>query len=358
VSGIIGGSWAGDAMRVLPSQQIRALIAAGAVRATMPLAEVQIQPASLDLRLGERGYALRASFLPGPAQRVEERLARARLVIDELDMRRPLVLAPGQVYLFELAESLALPADISARANPRSTTGRADLFARLVCDRSSTFEDVPAGYHGALFVELVPRTFAIRLSRGTRVNQLRFMWHQRPAAVRRSYLSVDLTPEPGTRIIGYRARHGAPVLDFDGTACHDRFDYWDPVVVGELGSLVLHPDDFYILRSCERVCLDAQTAAELLPYESAFGEFRVHYAGFLDPGFGYADADGGTPVVLEVRARDVPFLIEARQVMGQVVHYTLDVPADTLYGSAIGSAYQRQGIALGRQFRPLTTAER
>ncbi len=358
MSGIIGGSWAGDAMRVLPSQQIRALIAAGAVRATMPLAEVQIQPASLDLRLGERGYALRASFLPGPAQRVEERLARARLVIDELDMRRPLVLAPGQVYLFELAESLALPADISARANPRSTTGRADLFARLVCDRSSTFEDVPAGYHGALFVELVPRTFAIRLSRGTRVNQLRFMWHQRPAAVRRSYLSVDLTPEPGTRIIGYRARHGAPVLDFDGTACHDRFDYWDPVVVGELGSLVLHPDDFYILRSCERVCLDAQTAAELLPYESAFGEFRVHYAGFLDPGFGYADADGGTPVVLEVRARDVPFLIEARQVMGQVVHYTLDVPADTLYGSAIGSAYQRQGIALGRQFRPLTTAER
>jgi len=358
VSGTIGGSWAGDAMRVLPSQQIRALIAAGAVRASMPLAEVQIQPASLDLRLGERGYALRASFLPGPAQRVEERLARARLVIDELDMRRPLVLAPGQVYLFELAESLALPADISARANPRSTTGRADLFARLVCDRSSTFEDVPAGYHGALFVELVPRTFAIRLSRGTRVNQLRFMWHQRPAAVRRSYLSVDLTPEPGTRIIGYRARHGAPVLDFDGTACHDRFGYWDPVVVGELGSLVLHPDDFYILRSCERVCLDAQTAAELLPYESAFGEFRVHYAGFLDPGFGYADADGGTPVVLEVRARDVPFLIEARQVMGQVVHYTLDVPADTLYGSAIGSAYQRQGIALGRQFRPLTTAER
>jgi len=343
-------------MRVLPSQQIRALIAAGAIQAGAPLGEAQIQPASLDLRLGERGYALRASFLPGPGQRVDERLNRARLVIDELDMRRPVILNPGRVYLFELAESLALPADVSACANPRSTTGRADLFARLVCDRSSTFETVPAGYRGALYVELVPRTFAIRLSRGTRVNQLRFLWHQRAAPVRRSQLSVDLTPEPGTRIIGYRARHGAPVLDFDGVACHDRFDYWDPVVAGDLGSLVLNPEEFYILRSCERVSLDAQTAAELVPYESAFGEFRVHYAGFLDPGFGYSDVDGGTPVVLEVRARDVPFLIEAGQLMGQVVHYTLDVPADKLYGSAIGSAYQRQGIALGRQFRPLTAS--
>ncbi len=349
-------------MAVLPSQRIRDAIERRIIQAAEPIGEPQIQPASLDLRLGVRGYELRASFIPGAEYSIEARISHARLALRELDLTTPITLRPGNVYLIELLEHLNLPPDIKARANPRSTTGRADLFARLLCDYSSEFEGVPAGYQGKLYVELVPRTFSIRLQKGTRINQLRFIHgldseEDLPVRRQQSLLSVDLTPEAGTRIIGYRARRNAPVLDFDGIACHDRFDYWDPIVMGELRSLVLNPDDFYILRSRERVQLDPVTAAELMPYESSFGEFRVHYAGFLDPGFGYTGGAHGTPVGLEVRARDVPFLVEDGQVMGVVVYFGLEERADKLYGAQIGSAYQRQGIALGKQFRPLTQAE-
>lgn len=363
---------------VLPSQAIRAYVEDGIVAAPEAIQEAQIQPASIDLRLGATAYELRASFLPGGYSSIERKLDDLQLRIGELDLTNGATLRPGHVYLVELMEQVKLPPEVWGKANPRSTTGRADLFTRLLCDFSTEFEGVPAGYKGKLFAEIVPRTFAVKVRRGTRVNQLRFSRGSPPPSdksiadisraepvvyvrdegpsggnVRRGlHLSVDLTPEDSAGIIGYRAKRNAPVFDFDCVACYEPLDFWEPILHTGLQSIVLHPDDFYILRSRERVRIPPTFAAELMPYEATFGEFRVHYAGFLDPGFGYGSGDvDGTPVVLEVRARDVPFLVEDGQTIARILYYRLRDTPDKIYGANIGSSYQAQKIALGKQFK-------
>jgi len=363
---------------VLPSQAIRAYVEDGIVAAPEAIQEAQIQPASIDLRLGAIAYELRASFLPGGYSSIERKLDDLQLRIGELDLTNGATLRPGHVYLVELMEQVKLPPEVWGKANPRSTTGRADLFTRLLCDFSTEFEGVPAGYKGKLFAEIVPRTFAVKVRRGTRVNQLRFSRGSPPPSdksiadisraepvvyvrdegpsggnVRRGlHLSVDLTPEDSAGIIGYRAKRNAPVFDFDCVACYEPLDFWEPILHTGLQSIVLQPDDFYILRSRERVRIPPTFAAELMPYEATFGEFRVHYAGFLDPGFGYGSGDvDGTPVVLEVRARDVPFLVEDGQTIARILYYRLRDTPDKIYGATIGSSYQAQKIALGKQFK-------
>ena len=222
---------------------------------------------------------------------------------------------------------------------------------------------MPLGYKGKLYAEIVPRTFSVLIRKETRVNQIRLMNINVPkvpllskeaGGENVSILSLDLTPDENSGIIGYKAKRNAPILDFDGSSCYNRLDFWDPIFLGELQSIVLNPDDFYILRSREKVNIPPYRAAELEPYDSSFGEFRVHYAGFLDPGFGFKkNSSEGTPVVLEVRARDVPFLIENGQKMARVLYYSLRDNAEKLYGSSIGSSYQTQDIALGKQFKRL-----
>ena len=328
---------------ILPCQAIDALIAAGAIGATAPFAADQVQPASLDLRLGEYAWRARASFLPGARRDVAERLAD--VAMHRLDLTGGAVLERGCVYIAPLMESLALPAGVSARANPKSSTGRLDVFVRLLTDRGAAFDDVAAGYRGPLYVEIAPQTFSVLARGGSRLNQLRL---KRGAPPRLSVkpVGVDLTGA----LAGFRARRHAGVVDLDREDGHDPHDFWEPLEARR-GELLLDPGEFYILASKQTVEIPPLQAAEMIPIDPSVGEFRVHYAGFFDPGFGAAEASGlGSRGVLEVRGRETPFLLEDGQTVARLVFEPLTETPARLYG-ALGSHYQRQGLKLSKHFR-------
>jgi dCTP deaminase len=360
---------------IVPSQGLRALINRE-IQAALPVAEDQIQPASLDLRLGEVAYRVRASFLPGPNATVMEKLDD--LSMHRIDLTDGAVLERGCVYIIPLIEHLALRKRTSAIANPKSSTGRLDIFARLITDHGSEFDRVRERYQGPLYAEVSPRTFSILVRAGTRLVQLRVRrgsprssdtalrelqeQHQLvgpdsgQAVVRDGGVAftVDLAGDPGTGIIGYKARHHAGLIDVEKIAHYDPLDFWEPIAAGRQRALVLNPDDFYILASKEAVVVPPDHAAEMLAYDTLVGEFRVHYAGFFDPGFGHSETGGsGTRAVLEVRSHEVPFLIEDGQMVGRLIYERLTGRPDKLYGVGIGSSYQRQFLALSKQFKPI-----
>ena len=369
---------------VLPSQEIQTLVEGGRVHAAIPVEDRQFQPASLDLRLGEEAYRLQASFLPGPRSTVAAKLAD--LSMARIDLSQPAVFEKHCVYLVPLVEHLRLPASISAKANPKSTTGRLDMFTRLISDYGTEFERVQERYEGPLYVEVVPRTFSVIVKAGLSLSQLRFMrgrpsssdkqlkeldgqeglvylddTQQGMAVIRDGLnLSVNLRGECETDVVAYRGRRDAPLVDLRKIGHYDARRFWDLIHACPDDQLILNPGDFYILGSRERVRVPPEYAAEMVPFDPSVGEFRIHYAGFFDPGFGYGDRDiTGTRAVMEVRAHEVPFVIEHGQMVGRLDYeQMLDVPKK-IYGSAIGSAYQRQGLALSKQFRrdvPVTPA--
>jgi dCTP deaminase len=359
---------------IFPYQAIRALIDNREVWAPAEISDRQIQPASLDLRLGAVAYRVRASFMPGPRCTVEDKIDQ--LGMHEIDLTTGAVLEKGCVYIVPLMEHLKLDGRISGLANPKSSIGRLDVFTRLIADHATEFERVKAGYEGPLFLEIFPRTFSIVVRSGSKLNQLRFRRgspSSSAAALRRLHhevglvdrelsddafanggvpLSVDLTnPEDGA-LVGYRARPNTGLIDVDKTGYYDLGDYWEPISADGRRAIVLNPDDFYILASKEAVTVPPDHVAEMMPYDPLVGEFRVHYAGFFDPGFGHApDGAGGTRAVLEVRSHGVPFAIEDGQIVGRLIYERLvDIP-DRLYGPAIGSSYQNQGLALSKHFK-------
>ena len=362
---------------ILPCQSIEELIAAGHVTADPPIAPEQLQPSSLDLRIGPVAYRIRASFLSSRNARVIDKLQDNHLY--KIDLTHPAVLERGCAYMAPLIEELNLPADISGKANPKSTTGRLDVFTRLITDFGSEFERVPAGYKGKLYTEIVPRTFSIVVEQGTRLNQLRLRrgnpppsdtelerLHEQETLVytedespadavisnKSLWLSVDLSGEPGSEIIGYKARRNTPLIDLNKINHYDPLEFWEPIHRTKSRSLVLDPRDFYILASKERVRIPHSFAAEMVPYDPSVGEFRIHYAGFFDPGFGYgADDIKGTHAVLEVRSHEVPFLLEDGQVVGRLVFERLLSAPNKIYGQGIGSSYQYQRLALSKQFK-------
>jgi dCTP deaminase len=328
---------------ILPCQSIEALIATGAIAAASPFDADQVQPASLDLRLGARVWRVRASFLPGHGRRVQDRMAD--VAMHELDLAAGAVLERGCVYIAELQERLALPAGVSARANPKSSTGRVDVFVRLLTDFGAAFDDVATGYSGPLYLEIAPQTFSVLVRAGTRLNQLRL---KRGAPPRLSVqdVGVDLTGE----LAGFRARRHAGVVDLDREDGHDPRDYWEPLVPRR-GELLLDPGEFYILASKSAVEIPVLEAAEMLPIDPSVGEFRVHYAGFFDPGFGTEEAGGqGSRGVLEVRSHETPFLLEDGQTVARLIFEPLTERPARLYG-ADGSHYQRQGLKLSKHFK-------
>ena len=338
---------------ILPYQAIRVLCDAGAIAAPSPWLSDQVQPASLDLRLGARCWRVRASFLPGAGRTVRERIAD--VAMHELDLSRDggAVLERGCVYIAELQERLALPAGVSARANPKSSTGRVDVFVRLLTDHSRAFDDVGEGYAGPMYVEIAPQTFSVLVRTGTRLNQLRLK-RGRPPLLRTVSCGVDLTGE----VAGFRARRHAGVVDLDHEDGHDPRDYWQPLEPRPnrdgVGELLLDPGEFYILASKEAVEIPAMEAAEMTPIDPSVGEFRVHYAGFFDPGFGTEEVDAlGSRGVLEVRSHETPFLLEDGQTVARLVFEPLTERPDRLYGHD-GSHYQRQGLKLSKHFRPWT----
>lgn len=361
---------------ILPSQRISELIAHGRVAAATPIDDDQIQPSSLDLRLGPVGYRMQASFLPGPKATVDSRIKD--LAMTKIDLTRPTVFEKGCVYLVPLMEHLNLTSEVSAKANPKSTTGRLDIFTRLICDGGTEFERVPEGYKGTLYAEVVPRTFTIIVQAGVKLNQLRFVRGCPPpsdttlqeldeqetlvygagdlpaeAQINRGLMvSLNLQGDSEHRLIGYRAKQNTPAIDLLKKDHYDPEDFWDPMYEPRSRRIILNPDDFYILLSKEKVHIPPAYAAEMVAYDPSMGEFRIHYAGFFDPGFGYGASDvKGSHAVLEVRSHEVPFLIEDGQIVGRLIYERLLAHSDKIYGMGIGSSYQGQGLALSKQFK-------
>jgi dCTP deaminase len=359
---------------VLPSQAIRELVRSGAVAAGTEIGEDQVQPASLDLRLGRRAWRVPASFLPGEGVSVEAKLRD--LAMYPIDLADGAVLETDCVYIVEVEERLRLPRGVSALATPKSSTGRLDIFTRLIADSASEFEKVPQRYEGPLHVEVCPRSFSVRVRPGTRLNQLRFRRGAPKAsdsALRQAHEAIglvgtsDLPPQfkgglrfsvdlkgRGVGPIAYRAkRHTRSVIDLANVGQYDPAEFWDVVEEAAKGGLILYPDEFYILATVEGVRVPPHLSAEMVAYDTNFGEFRVHYAGFFDPGFGWDESDvsGGTPAVLEVRAHETAFLLEHGQQVGRLVYEYLLEPPDRIYGVGIGSNYAKQGLTLAKQFR-------
>jgi dCTP deaminase len=331
-----------DAPGILPCQAIEALIADGSISAEGGFDADQVQPASLDLRLGRRAWRVRASFLPRANGAVAERIAD--VAMHRLDLTGGAVLERGCVYIAEVAERLALPAGVSGRANPKSSTGRVDVFVRLITDRQPAFDDIAPAYAGPMFLEIAPQTFSVLARAGTRLNQLRLK-RGAPAALSARSVGVDLSEG----VAAYRARRHAGVIDLGLEAGHDPRDFWE-ALTPRRGELLLDPGEFYILASKDRIEIPVLQAAEMTPIDPAVGEFRVHYAGFFDPGFGTAEAGGeGSRGVLEVRSHETPFLLEDGQTVARLVFEPLTERPGRLYGAA-GSHYQHQGLRLSKHF--------
>lgn len=328
---------------ILPCQSIEALIGAGAIVSATPFDDDQVQPASLDLRLGGKAWRVRASFLPRHGA-VRQRIAE--VAMHELDLTGGgAVMERGCVYIAELQERLKLPHGISARANPKSSTGRVDVFVRVITDYGDAFDDVDEGYDGPLYIEIAPQTFSVLVRSGTRLNQLRLKAGE-PPRLRIESVGVDLTGD----IAGFRGRRHAGVVDLDHEDGHDPRDFWEPLVPRG-GQLLLDPGEFYILASKQAVEIPVLEAAEMTPIDPSVGEFRVHYAGFFDPGFGTDEAHGkGSKGVLEVRSHETPFILEDGQTVARLVYEPLTERPARLYGES-GSHYQRQGLKLSKHFR-------
>ncbi len=396
---------AGPTTGILPIQVLRELLRVGEIVTATPPTANQLQPASLDLRLGAKAHRVRAGFLPG-RRRVAE--AAAEFNLHEIDLTGGAVLETGCVYIVELQESLALSPALAGWANPKSSIGRLDVFVRLIVDHATEFDRVPAGYKGPLFAEISPQTFPVLVRQGSRLNQLRLgrgsptandaalravhaeigLVGEAPgsapnsapgegpgaAQVRKATLdlTIDLSGDPasgpsggpgvgpgagpGAGLVGFRARRHTALIDVDQIGAYEPAAFWDPLPADPARRLILDPNEFYILRSREPVKVPPEYAAEMVAYDTQIGEFRAHYAGFFDPGFGYRAADGsrdnqGTRAVLEVRSHKVPFILEHGQIVGRLVYERMAGAPDELYGAGMGSSYQSQGLKLSKHFK-------
>jgi dCTP deaminase len=364
---------------ILPVQRLRAAAATGVIESgEFKIPNASFQPASLDLRLGDRAYRLRCSFLP------DDKLVQTKLddyVMGEIPLRNGGILEQNRPYLIPLIEELRLPKNIYGRTNPRSSTGRLDIFTRVITDHSHRFDEIRAGYHGKLFLEVASRSFTIQVKEGLSLNQLRLIKgdhrstdqaildfhdhtpiifvdgkpvkHDELAAADGVFLSIDFTHDE-SNVVGYKAKKNSYLLDFGAVGKYNVEDFWEPVYGERKHRLVLEPEEFYLLVSAERVRVPPGLAAEMVAYDPTSGELRTHYAGFFDPGFGY-DTLGllnGARAVLEVRAHDVPFMIERGQKVCKLEFQRMAEPPSVLYGSEVGSSYQYQELTLSKQFRP------
>jgi dCTP deaminase len=361
---------------IVPSQDLRAMVLRKEIFALEPISDDQFQPASLDLRLGATAYRVRASFLPGKGS-VKAKLDE--LAMHAMDIASGGVLEKGCVYIIPLLEGLDLRHRTAAMGNPKSSTGRLDVFTRLITDGGTAFDQVREQYSGMLYAEVSPRTFSVLVRKGSRLSQLRIR-RGRPIAsdgfMRRLQeehglvqlpddddarsveivngvpVRVDLQGRRSGGIIGYRAKSHAGLVDIDRVGHYAVADYWEPVRAPERGGLILDPAEFYILASQEAVRVPPGYAAEMIAYDTLVGEFRVHYAGFFDPGFGHGAAGGeGSRAVLEVRSYEVPFVLEHGQLVGRLAYERLTSVPHVLYGQGVRSSYQGQGIKLSKHFK-------
>jgi dCTP deaminase len=365
---------------ILPWQEINRLVQVGRISSSPEVLDSQVQPSSIDLRLGREAYRVKASFLRGRSATL---LTKVHELLDskiDLTLPMPPLLERGVVYIIPLLERLMLPDDVQGVANPKSTTGRLDIFTRLITQCGDEFDRVPRGYIGELFVEVVSGTFPIRLRTGMALNQLRFV-RGNPAPVGEESLrklakenriiydaddaslkdyinggamiTVDLEGNGCSDIVAYKAKQDPRPIELDKINYYDRAEFWEAIPRPRCGHLVLEPGGFYLLASKKKVRVPPDHAAEMAAYDPSMGEFRVHYAGFFDPGFGYGMKGEilGTKAVLEVRAYQMPILLEDNHLVGKLKYYRMASIPDRVYGSSIGSSYQQQGLALSKQFK-------
>ena len=369
---------------ILPLQWLRKAVEQAVIHSEKyKIPDINFQPASLDLRLGEKAYRLRCSFLPG-SQRVEEKFAD--YVMGEIDLRDGAILERNRPYLIPLIEELRLPGTIHAKTNPRSSTGRLDIFTRVITDRSHRFDEIRAGYEGKLFLEVVSRSFTIKVRTGLSLNQLRLtvgksqcddqeildshehtpvlfldgepVQSRELAVADGLFLSVDLSGDE-KKVVGYRAKKNSQLIDLSLLAHYHPDDFWEAIQPERKHRLVVEPEEFYLLLSAEGVSIPPHFAAEMTAYDPTSGELRTHYAGFFDPGFGY-NPQGvlkGTRAVMELRAHDVPFMIENLQQVCKVAFDRMLEPPSVLYGTEIGSSYQHQELTLSKHFVPMSSME-
>lgn len=364
---------------VLPSQLLERAVAEGWIVSAEPygIQPRSIQPASIDLRLGEYAYELRCSFLPDTESSVEDKVRD--LVQDKISISGGRTLEPERPYLIPLLEELRLPEGVRGKANPKSSTGRLDVFTRVITDNNNRFDEIPLGYHGKLYLEVVPRSFAVRADRFQSLNQLRLaVGDARVRGVEdlqhihrneMPLLYTDAGPVPTedlvtadglflsvnlrarNQIVGYRAKKNSRRLDMSLVGRYWWHDFWEPVYPERGGRVVLEPEIFYLLLSAEGVCVPPDYAAEMVAYDPTAGELRTHYAGFFDPGFGYRQGHSlGTRAALEVRARDVAFMLEHEQPICKLAFERMVEAPDRLYGEGIGSHYQGQSTMLSKHF--------
>lgn len=388
-SGAMTSTRVSDYTGVFPSQQIKKMLNAKEIMTVMDLDPDQVQPASIDLRLGDYAYPVDTSFLPGKGMKVLDKMKQLDGCYADfrIDLRKGAVLEKGRVYVIPLLEAINLKSDVAAFANPKSSTGRLDILTRLIADGATSFDQVSGGYEGELFIEVAPRSFSVVVKTGTRLNQLRFRrtrgeeaksitttdWkklldegqivdssdHKKNAKTTKTGMlpfTVDLegSGKEGN-IIGYRAKKHTKRVDLERRD-YDPLDFWDPIRFHKSSSLILDPDEFYILMTKEAIAVPPEYAAEMLPYDTRAGEFRVHYAGFFDPGFGWnakINKAGSSRGVLEVRSHEVPFLLEHGQTVGWLRYERMAARPELLYGQDINSNYQGQSLKLAKQFKPL-----
>ena len=353
---------------VLPSQALIKLIEDGQIAANSEICQTQVQPASLDLRLGETAYRVRASFLAGGGKSVADRLREFEM--HRMDLSQGGVLEKGCVYVVPIMERLSLQPNIHAAANAKSSTGRLDLLTRTITDGGAEFDRIAHGYEGPLYAEICPRSFSVLVRAGMRLNQIRFrvekptlsdaelaslaeraeLVDSNPVIQDGLSFSVDLRPA-GTDLVGYRAKPHTGIIDLDLINHYDPAEFWEEIRTSH-GRIILDPGAFYILASREAVQIPPDYAAEMTPYLAMAGEFRVHYAGFFDPGFGHSDAGGdGSRGVLEVRCHEAPFVFEDGQAVGRLTYERMAERPELLYGANVGSNYQGQGLRLSKHFR-------
>lgn len=378
-------SRAPDYTGILPSQKINEMLKSGEINSLMrPIDDDQVQPASIDLRLGDWAYPVDTSFLPGRGVKVLEKMKQldGRYADFRIDIRNGAVLEKGRIYVIPLLESINLRSEVAAFANPKSSTGRLDILTRLIADEATIFDQVKEGYAGELYIEVAPRSFSVVVKTGTRLNQLRFRrtrgeepkpitsadWKQ---LLDEGQIVNDSarTAKSGTRgvlpftvdlegsgkagdLIGYRAKKHAKRIDLEKRD-YEPLDFWEPILFHRTSSLILDPDEFYILMTKEAIAVPPEYAAEMMPYDTRAGEFRVHYAGFFDPGFGWdakSNRAGSSRGVLEVRSHEVPFLLEHGQTVGWLRYERMAARPVLLYGQDSNANYQGQSLKLGKQF--------
>lgn len=358
---------------ILPYQAIKQMIREGEIAANPDFIANQLQPASIDLRLGKVAYRVKASFLPGPKALVSDKIKQ--LDGYPIDISSGAVLEKGCVYVIPLLESLKLKNGLAGFANPKSSIGRLDILTRLIADRSTAFDRIEAGYQGPLYVEVAPRTFSVVVQTGSRLNQIRFRrgssqvsisdinqlrllisGEESPKNIKDKKMlgvTIDLEGCGEESLIGFRAKKHTDRINVGKIGFYDPLDFWEPIKHHRNASIILNPDDFYILATRELVRIPPEFAAEMVAYDTTVGEFRVHYAGFFDPGFGDDPQAKGSKVVLEVRSHEVPFMLEHAQTIGWLQYERMAGRPDQLYGPSVGSSYQNQGLALAKQFRQI-----